>query len=568
MPKSTEPQPVEPQDERLPFINCHTHTFTGDHVPPYVGKKLLPIGLGYIFTIPLIVDFFRWWFLGKQSKWKYKKPYKTLIKTRFKIRLFLQKIPFIVFPLVVILTIDTLYILFYRYSRQSYGTDDWFNHISSFKQTLQNCYLLPSENYPLVRATIVFILFVASKSGRNFVLFIAKSLFKFLKVLPGPQTKAYLNRYLSIGRFAFYENQSDIFERLKQQYPDKAKFVVLPMDMDYMEAGKPRKDYLSQLEEVIQLKEKNPENCLPFVFAEPRRIKDSPEYASKIRALITDQGFKGIKTYPALGYYPFDENLLELMLWACENEIPVLNHCIKGTIFFRGNKKPEWNAHEVFIQSTGEKLKTEPLALYDLKNSDFANQFTHPLNYVCLLKEPYLRKLLIKYNNQKLFDLFGYTTELLPLKKNLNDLKICFGHFGGEDQWIKYLESDRYQSNNIFAASLDTGIDFKEKSMENLWKYTSWFSIIYSLMLQHPNVYADISYILSDDRIFPLLKSLLQNNSLISDRILYGSDFYVVRSQKSDKQIWTDTFSNLSADEIELLTRTNPAKFLCNKIHQ
>lgn len=39
--------------EKKPFYNCHTHTFTIDHVPNRFGKKLLPF-LYKIITIRVI----------------------------------------------------------------------------------------------------------------------------------------------------------------------------------------------------------------------------------------------------------------------------------------------------------------------------------------------------------------------------------------------------------------------------------------------------------------------------------------------------------------------------------
>ncbi|MCJ7933427.1 MAG: amidohydrolase [Chryseobacterium sp.] len=126
---------------------------------------------------------------------------------------------------------------------------------------------------------------------------------------------------------------------LEEQYPPDSRFVVLPMDMDYMEAGKPRSQYPEQLKELKQLKRTKSKSCLPFIFADPRRIRDDKNYFKEIKDCIENEGFRGIKTYPALGYYPFDKDLLPLMLWACENQIPVLNHCIRGTIYYRGDKK-------------------------------------------------------------------------------------------------------------------------------------------------------------------------------------------------------------------------------------
>ena len=85
-------------------------------------------------------------------------------------------------------------------------------------------------------------------------------------------------------------------------------------------------------------------------------------------------------------------------------------------------------------------------------------------------------------------------------------------------------------------------------------------------MLQYKNVYADISYTLHDEATLNLLKRTLMSTSGICDRVLFGTDFYVVRSQKSDKQMWTDIIGALSERELELIAVENPRKFLQNKI--
>ena len=126
-----------------------------------------------------------------------------------------------------------------------------------------------------------------------------------------------------------------------------------------------------------------------------------------------------------MGYYPFDEHLLETMLWACENQVPIITHCIKGVIFYRGNKQKEWNYHPIF-----QEQNLHPIELRSFKNSEFCHHFTHPLNYECLLQPELLAKVLRLYNNATLNALYGFdpAKDKLPAK-NLQNLKICLAHF-------------------------------------------------------------------------------------------------------------------------------------------
>ncbi len=118
---------------------------------------------------------------------------------------------------------------------------------------------------------------------------------------------------------------------------------------------------------------------------------------------------------------------------------------------------------------------------------------------------------------------------------------------GGEDEWAQFFEKDRTNYGHQLIQHPNQGIDFLKTNgktvqgkPEQLWKTADWYSIICSLMLQHKNVYADISYILHGDlEIMPLLRSTLQH-PILKTRVLYGSDFFVVRNHKSDKNMLAD----------------------------
>lgn len=432
------------------------------------------------------------------------------------------------------------------------------------------------------------------------------------------------NRYLNIGRYAFHKEQKTILSKLKSQYPRTTGFIILPMDMDYMGAGVSKTRYRDQMEKLAALKNmpSNKNLLYPFVFADPRRMvklqeekrwmQGDKEYFRWsiedgkmklgdcfIKEYFETHRFSGIKIYPALGYFPFDEKLLPLYKYSADNDIPVLTHCIKGTIFYRGLKKDDWNKHPVFQQAMeqaetdreedgfkddeqmergGTVIEYEPLVLPQFKNVDFSYNFTHPMNYLCLLEEELLRGLVTKAierdPNTMLAELFGYNGPDAPLDHDLKKLKICMGHFGGDDEWKRYFEKDRYNYSSQLAQHPDIGIRFFKTidnkpatgKPEQIWKYTDWYSIICSMMLQYPNVYADISYILhSDAEIFPLLKQTLQNPGL-KEKVLYGTDFFVVRNHKSDKNMLADMTGGLTVEEFDQIARINPKKYLKNSL--
>lgn len=101
--------------------------------------------------------------------------------------------------------------------------------------------------------------------------------------------------------------------------------------------------------------------------------------------------------------------------------------------------------------------------------------------------------------------------------------------------------------------------------IEQLWKYTDWYSIICSMILRYPNIYGDISYIIHDPEILPLLKQTLQNPEL-RERTLFGTDFYVVRNHKSERELLAEIMGSLSKADFDQIARINPKGYLKNNV--
>ncbi len=602
------------------IINCHTHIFTGDHVPPYLAKTYVPPPFHVLIHLKLLVLFFRWWNRGPATVY-YTYGYKKAIKIKTAINRFLVSL----YPLNIIagyyLFFFAFFLLYNLLSPAFPPENSWLSGIIH-KAGIFLSPVFPTLTAVWLRVTVLILLLLFFATIRNMILFVARLLWKALGKLPGKQTKEMFNRYLNIGRYAFHEQQSTIFSKLKDQYPAGTGFVILPMDMDYMEAGKSTTRYRDQMQKLAELKAQsaNKDILYPFVFADPRRFvsldkEDRSQATEKeyfnwttaegkitlgdcfIREYLEQHRFSGIKIYPALGYFPFDEQLLPLYKYAADNNIPVLTHCIKGTIFYRGLKKKAWDEHPVFKEAIGSVAAMEekeenaaqgsaakaepeygPLVLPQTKNVDFSYNFTHPLNYLCLLEEPLLRelvgKIIEKNPASRLGDLFGYNGAGEPMKYNLRNLKICLGHFGGDDEWLRYFEKDRYNYSSDLVKHPQTGINFfhtvsgkpSKGKLEQLWKFTDWYSIICSMMLQYPRVYADISYILHGDQaILPLLKQTLLH-PVLKEKVLYGTDFFVVRNHKSDKNMLADMMGGLSQTDFDQIARVNPLVYLKNDL--
>ncbi|REA63674.1 hypothetical protein DSL64_04360 [Dyadobacter luteus] len=593
-------------DSKHPVINCHTHIFTSDYVPPHLAKTFIPEPLHRIFSLGWLVPAAKWWFNSNSSpyKWPYQRWYILLIQTLYRIRIgiarsrILSAVKFVV-GLIIAASI------FYELKKLYFPVIESDQHIL-FKAVnlltgwLESAGMLIITNSWFLKSVLLILLLTFFPSGRNLLIFLMRRTIWFFKILPGKQTFALISRYINIVMLARYKDQFRIFSRLRSQYPKGSAMVVLPMDMEYMKAGKPIKSYETQMKELARVKANHKDFIYPFIFVDPRRITDERSVESKelffdyeiqdnkvklrpcfIKTYIEVHKFSGFKIYPALGYHVFDERLLALWKYAADNNLPIMTHCIRGTIFYRGDKKKDWDQHPVFEQYEGNQDDTpsvaehfRPLLFKQTKPIDVQEIFTHPMNYACLLKREWLAVIVAKSQDPKVKQLFGYDQQRGTISCGLEELKICFGHFGGEDEWLKYFERDRDSWGQQLQRYPLRGISFisengktpDRRKPEKLWKYADWYSLICSMMLQHPNVYADISYILHDtQKILPLLKQTLCHPEL-RRKVLYGTDFYVVRNHKSDKQMLAEMMNGLSTEEFDQIARLNPRTFLNLKI--
>jgi hypothetical protein len=576
---------------KQPLINCHVHVFNGPDIPPYIGKTFMPWPLYQLISVPLILKICFFWYNSPLSPYKYPYQdwYKRLEPIIYDFKMLLKRSPFLrfwggVFNFVVaahaiLYFLEFLLATFVKPSGEVQkfctGIIDYFKDRSLFFDPASVAFKVA-----VVLFTILFI-----KSGRQLIIFIAKKAWSFLGMLPERKTVEFIGRYVNIGRFAYYKEQKMIFEKLKNQYPNGSGFIILPMDMYHMAArGKKFPDnYGGQMDQLDKIKQAYPKEAFPFVFIDPRRksvngktFLDFDDGGNGkvilkdcfVRDFIETKKFSGFKIYPALGYYPFDHRLLALWKYAADEGLPITTHCIRGTIFYRGKKEKQWDRHPVFKECHDNGVQ-EPLLLPEIKNIDFINNFTHPLNYLCLVEERLLRIVVAKAD-AKTKGLFGYKNEKTKLTSDLSHLKLCFGHYGGDEEWARYFEKDRDNFASQVVRDPAKGIiflrDAKDISkcygtLEQIWKTVDWYAIISSMILQYPNLYADISYIIHNDAIFPLLKSTLQN-PVLQKRVLFGTDFYVVRNHKSDKEMLADLELALTEQELDLIARDNPRTFL------
>jgi predicted TIM-barrel fold metal-dependent hydrolase len=289
-----------------------------------------------------------------------------------------------------------------------------------------------------------------------------------------PKHQGKVGRYAQILETSYGKDQEAIFRRVQSFYPNGTRFVVLPMDMEYMGLGGLEESVDVQHEQLHALAQKNQTTLIPFAAVDARRGQHGVDRA--IERL--QNGFRGIKLYPPIGYHPYDKRLWPLYDWAATQNptVPVLTHCSRpASVQFHGTPTRE-------MQTDPESGHVGNRERYEL-----LTWFTDPDSYRALLK-------------------------------HWPNLRVCLAHFGGAGDWDRYLE-------NPWDATSDT-------------TQKSWLAKIADMIRsgEYPNLWTDISYTLfADDEYVYLLKTLLSDDRIL-DRTLFGSDFYVVESARLEER--------------------------------
>ncbi len=314
-----------------------------------------------------------------------------------------------------------------------------------------------------------------------------------------------LHRYSAFFYSALKNSQREILEELRHYYPRRTKFVPLSIDFDYMCAGTCAKPFLKQTEELAELKKEFPEVIYPFIGVDPRR----PNVLELVKTYIEEHQFSGIKMYPSLGFFPDDERLMPIYAYAEKYEIPITFHCLPKNINYCRHKFPAEMLAKAEECPGFKKSETK-------SNYNFAQYLNHP---------------------------YWMAQKVLPLFPNL---KVNFGHFGGNEEWDRYLDYPYDPDTND----------------------PSWYTVIRGLMenKNYPNVYADISFTVFDQRLYPVLKNLVKSTGT-RDYVLFGSDFYMLQKDYRERRFGLDVRGYLDDEDYWRIAEINPKRFLANKIH-
>lgn len=316
--------------------------------------------------------------------------------------------------------------------------------------------------------------------------------------------------FLSIGS---EKTQEDVFNNLREAYPDGTRFVALTLNLEHMGAGECKVDYKTQLDEVVRLKRKYPDSLLPFLCLDPRMNPQrfGGNNLVEIAKRYIDQGFIGIKLYPALGFYPNDPALYPVYKFAEANGVPILMHCDRGGAFFRSGQAghPPARFSYPWLNLDGTQ-----------SDDDYSDNYLEPLTIELLLNgDPHL-----------------------GIAAKFPTLKICLAHFGS-------------------VGDIQAGPAIPEGKTNN------WYETIKKLIQTYPNVYADVSYTLFSPEARAKIFDDIKQSPKLASRVLFGTDFYLTERELPEKELLAG-FKTGSGDSLfNQLSNTNPKEFLTSTFY-
>lgn len=346
-------------------------------------------------------------------------------------------------------------------------------------------------------------------------------------------------KYATLVAIGSNRTQLDVFETMLKSYSGSdSYFIILPMNFDHMGGGAVSANFITQIMEIEEIKRQYPSRLIPFLGIDPRMgnanyllnfVKNYFAPAANI-----SRGFAGIKLYPSLGFFPFDPRLQQVYAFAEEHGIPIQAHCTKHGAFYAGKKLPlellSLDSFNPTNPTAKRHLQPQYVNMAKLKLKDSCDNYLDPVNYLDVL-------------------------EKFP------KLKLCFAHFGGDDDIQQLIKKPQPVPTR----------DIAEKGFT---PETSWHNIILFIMKEYKNVYADISYTLYNKNIWQVLNSLLagqisiakdeqQFESTIPNRILFGTDYFMTTQEKPEELLYNDFIEQLNnPKQWEAIAWQNPKAYL------
>ncbi len=329
-----------------------------------------------------------------------------------------------------------------------------------------------------------------------------KKLERFLRNYEKDSTTDGAERLANFLKFGNHKTVEEIARHLFSFYPSKTIFTPLMMDMEWGLNSAPYVPYLKQIEDMKKLRnEKFSEKLLNFIALDPNNPK---VYEIFQNALSNDGGFFGVKLYPALGFLPSNKKLMDIFEICQDKNIPITTHVGGDSI----------HTTQRFIKVYGKQM-TSPATVGE--------------RYVRI---PHL----IRMSGKRTGEIFNSPKNWEPVLHTFPKLKLNLGHFGGTAEWVKFLK-------NISPRVLQ----------------------IIDLMSRYEHVYSDFSDNFDVPEVMYKFRNLLETNTLVRERAMHGSDFYMTMLSSDFKTVKAQFETIMGENFMNIISKQNPKKFLFDR---
>lgn len=283
---------------------------------------------------------------------------------------------------------------------------------------------------------------------------------------------------------AMLKNMDLVTDDMIGQLGDDVIFTPLMMDILVAPQTGPDTVFESQLEGTKRQILRYPGRVLPFYAVNPFR----QDFVAKTRDNLLHGGFVGVKLYPSLGYELSAPGMDEIMAFCAGHGYPMLMHCNTGG----------------FKQDDTSTQNCDP-ALWGLVEDGEGFLDAHP------------------------------------------GLKICFGHFGGADN---FLAPNDFDTTKVFDAN-------------------HWTGLILELMKAYPGrVFADVAY--HDKALSPSTRTAyfaslaaIMADADCRSQVLWGTDTWLLRMNCKELSYWGEFMPpHVSQEDFAWMCGLNPRAFL------
>ncbi len=320
------------------------------------------------------------------------------------------------------------------------------------------------------------------------------------KVLKFFGTRLENQSLLNMENFVNMFKESTMEEILlkRMTYDIDSIYVSLMMDTSMAIKGKMEKTIRQQMEDLRDLRNKYPHKILPFVSIDP----NNPEAFQLFSDAFDDEKdfkFWGVKIYPCLGYLPSHPILMQIFKICEEKNIPIIAHASSGVA-----AKPQYKKAHIYGLEINKDGKIVPVDKY------------------------------VKLRKKEDWKLFNDPKNWIPVLEAYPNLKLNLAHFGG-NEFLKFNTLER-----------------------------NWVLDLIDMILseKYKNLYTDFSYTLYDIRKYTKLKQLLLDNPKILDKVLFGTDFFMILLEGSFRVIRTNFITYMGENIMNKIGKENNKRFL------